>query len=95
MQLRLHCCETVLKPKLAAKVQVDPLTCKESTEIDKAQSAACALDAHETSFAAAARKKRECLLNELPLLLLSPSSSVCRLQTSWASLLLDVKIADA
>ena len=58
MQLRISWWERGLNPAIAAKVQVDPLTYKEYTDIDKAQSAACALDAHEASSAAAAHKKR-------------------------------------
>ena len=57
MQLRIHWWEKGLKEHIQS--QVDPETHQEYTDIDKAQSAACALDAHlESSSVAAASKKR-------------------------------------
>ena len=59
MQLRIHWWEKGLKEHIRSQVKVDPETHQEYTDIDKAQSAACALDAHlESSSVAAASKKR-------------------------------------
>ena len=59
MQLRIHWWELGLKEHIRAQVKVDPETHQEYTDIDKAQSAACALDAHiDASSAAAASRKR-------------------------------------
>ena len=59
MQLRIHWWEKGLKEHIQSQVKVDPETHQEYTDIDKAQSAACALDAHlESSSVAAASKKR-------------------------------------
>ena len=59
MQLRIYWWQKGLKEHIRAQVKVDPETHQEYTDIDKAQSAACALDAHiDASSAAAASKKR-------------------------------------
>ena len=57
MQLRISWWERGLKGEIRAMCSVDPLTHKEYTDIEKAQSAACACDAHLTSASAAAAKK--------------------------------------
>ena len=46
MQLRILWWEQGLKEHIRSKVKVDPKTHQEYTDIDKAQSAACALDGH-------------------------------------------------
>jgi len=59
MQLRIHWWEKGLKEHIRSQVTVDPVTHMQYSDIDKAQSAACALDAHlDASSAAAATKKR-------------------------------------
>ena len=59
MQLRIFWWEKGLKEDIRAMCRVDPLTYKEYTDIDKAQSAACACDAHLNSAAAAAANKNK------------------------------------
>ena len=54
MQLRLLWWETGLRDEIRSQVTVDPLTYKEYTDIDKAQSAAVALDAHLKSSSSVA-----------------------------------------
>ena len=46
MQLRIHWWERGLKANVRKRCSVDPCTYKEYTDIDKAQSAACACEAH-------------------------------------------------
>ena len=57
VQLRISWWEQGLKDEVRTMCSVDPLTHKEYTDIEKAQSAACACDAHLTSASAAAAKK--------------------------------------
>ena len=59
MQLRLLWWEHGLKPEIAAQVKVDPLTYKEFTDIDKAMSAACALDSHIDASSSVAAKRKQ------------------------------------
>ena len=68
MQLRIHWWEKGLKEHIRSQVKVDPVTHTEYTDIDTAQSAACALDAHLDSSSAAAARKR------------SPSSASARVE---------------
>ena len=58
MQLRISRWERGLKDEIRAMCSVDPLTHKEYTDIEKAQSAACACDAHLTSASAAKKHPR-------------------------------------
>ena len=59
MQLRIYWWERGLKDEIRQMCRVDPLTYKEYTDIDKAQTAACACDAHlDYSASAAARKHK-------------------------------------
>lgn len=46
MQLRIHWWERGLRANVRRRCSVDPCTYKEYTDIDKAQSAACACEAH-------------------------------------------------
>ena len=50
MQLRISRWERGLKDEIRAMCSIDRLTHKEYTDIEKAQSAACACDAHLTSW---------------------------------------------
>lgn len=60
MQLRIHWWEKGLKDEICHMCRVDPLTHKEYSDIDKAQSAACACDAHlDYSASAAASRKNK------------------------------------
>ena len=52
MQLRISWWEKGLKDHIRSQVKVDPVTYMEFTDIDKAQSAACALDAYRSPASA-------------------------------------------
>ena len=58
MQLRIFWWERGLKDDIRSTCSVDPLTQTEYTDIEKAQSAACAYDAHLTSASAAAANRK-------------------------------------
>ena len=58
MQLRVYRWEKGLKDEIRRMCKVDPLTHKEYTDGDKAQTAACACDAHLDYYASAAAFKK-------------------------------------